>query len=117
MLVDGFPLGGGKVSGGRIKTITRRACAIYNKAGGPLEKNDLLCYNSLLVIIGCNAAACEYKLGDFSMSGHSKWNNIKRKRKDRRRPRQRFSLKIGREIAVAVKEGGGNPASNSSWRL
>ena len=28
------------------------------KRAAPLEKNDLLCYNSLLVIIGCNAAAC-----------------------------------------------------------
>ena len=28
------------------------------KRAAPLEKNDLLCYNNLLVIIGCNAAAC-----------------------------------------------------------
>ena len=48
------------------------------------------------------------------MSGHSKWNNIKRKRKRPTAPAKVFT-KIGREIAIAVKEGG-NPL-NSSWRL
>ena len=47
------------------------------------------------------------------MSGHSKWNNIKRKRKRIDGARAKVFTKIGREIAVAVKEGGGNPASNS----
>ena len=35
VLCDSFPLGGGKVSGGRIKNHYERACAICNKAGGP----------------------------------------------------------------------------------
>ncbi len=51
------------------------------------------------------------------MSGHSKWANIKNKK--RRRPtlkEVRFSQKIGREIAIAVKEGGSDPANNSKLR-
>ena len=47
------------------------------------------------------------------MSGHSKWNNIKRTKEKTDGARAKVFTKIGREIAVAVKEGGGNPASNS----
>ena len=47
------------------------------------------------------------------MSGHSKWNNIKRKKEKTDGARAKVFTKIGREIAVAVKEGGANPASNS----
>ena len=42
------------------------------------------------------------------MSGHSKWNNIKRKKEKTDGARAKVFTKIGREIAVAVKEGGGN---------
>ena len=59
VLVDGFPLGGGKVSGGRIKNpLPEGPAQSAIKRAAPLEKNDLLCYNNLLVIIGCNAVAC-----------------------------------------------------------
>ena len=48
------------------------------------------------------------------MSGHSKWNNIKRKKEKTDGARAKVFTKIGREIAVAVKEGGsGDPANNS----
>ena len=48
------------------------------------------------------------------MSGHSKWNNIKRKKEKTDGARAKIFTKIGRELAVAVKEGGGpDPASNS----
>ena len=47
------------------------------------------------------------------MSGHSKWNNIKRKKEKTDGARAKVFTKIGREISVAVKEGGANPASNS----
>ena len=47
------------------------------------------------------------------MSGHSKWNNIKRKKEKTDGARAKIFTKIGREIAVAVKEGGANPAANS----
>ena len=40
------------------------------------------------------------------MSGHSKWNNIKHKKEKTDSQRARVFTKIGREIAIAVKEGG-----------
>ena len=45
--------------------------------------------------------------GSVTMSGHSKWNNIKRKKEKTDGARAKVFTKIGREIAVAVKEGGG----------
>ena len=51
------------------------------------------------------------------MAGHSKWNNIKRKKEKTDSQRAKIFTKIGREIAVAVKEGGsGDPASNSKLK-
>ncbi len=47
------------------------------------------------------------------MSGHSKWNNIMHKKEKSDAQRAKVFTKIGREIAVAVKEGGAEPASNS----
>ena len=48
------------------------------------------------------------------MSGHSKWNNIKRKREKADGAKAKIFTKIGRELAVAVKEGGSpDPAANS----
>ncbi len=48
------------------------------------------------------------------MSGHSKWNNIKRKKEKTDGARAKVFTKIGRELAVAVKEGGGpDPDANS----
>ena len=51
------------------------------------------------------------------MSGHSKWNNIKRKKEKTDGQKAKIFTKVGREIAVAVKEGGGpDPASNSKLK-
>ena len=51
------------------------------------------------------------------MSGHSKWNNIKRKKEKTDGAKAKIFTKIGRELAVAVKEGGGpDPASNSKLK-
>ena len=50
------------------------------------------------------------------MSGHSKWNNIKRKKEKTDAQKAKVFTKIGREIAVAVKEGGVDPSSNSKLR-
>jgi YebC/PmpR family DNA-binding regulatory protein len=48
------------------------------------------------------------------MSGHSKWNNIKRKKEKTDGAKAKVFTKIGRELAVAVKEGGGpDPSANS----
>ena len=50
------------------------------------------------------------------MSGHSKWNNIKRKKEKTDGARAKVFTKIGREISVAVKEGGADPNSNGKLR-
>lgn len=50
------------------------------------------------------------------MSGHSKWNNIKRKKEATDGAKAKVFTKIGREIAVCVKEGGGDPNNNSKLR-
>lgn len=47
------------------------------------------------------------------MSGHSKWANIKHKKERTDAKRGKAFTKIGREIAVCVKEGGADPSSNS----
>ncbi len=47
------------------------------------------------------------------MSGHSKWANIKHKKERTDAKRGKIFTKIGREIAVAVKEGGPDIAANS----
>ena len=51
------------------------------------------------------------------MSGHSKWTNIKRKKEKADGAKAKVFTKIGRELAVAVKEGGSaDPAANSRLR-
>lgn len=51
------------------------------------------------------------------MSGHSKFANIKHKKEKNDAVRGKIFTKIGRELAVAVKEGGGpDPANNSRLR-
>lgn len=50
------------------------------------------------------------------MSGHSKWNNIKRKKEAADGAKAKIFTRIGREITVAVKEGGPDPSSNAKLR-
>ena len=50
------------------------------------------------------------------MSGHSKWANIKHKKGKSDAARANVFTKIGREIAIAVKQGGADPNSNSKLR-
>ena len=50
------------------------------------------------------------------MSGHSKWNNIKRKKEATDGAKAKIFTKIGREIAVIVKAGGPNPQENSKLK-
>ena len=50
------------------------------------------------------------------MSGHSKWANIKNKKEKTDSQRGKIFTKIGREIAIAVKEGGSDPNNNSKLR-
>ncbi len=50
------------------------------------------------------------------MSGHSKWSTIKRKKGKTDAERAKVFTKIGREMTVAVREGGPDPAVNSKLR-
>lgn len=50
------------------------------------------------------------------MSGHSKFANIKHKKEKNDAKKGKIFTIIGREIAVAVKEGGPDPANNSRLR-
>ena len=50
------------------------------------------------------------------MSGHSKWSNIKRKKEKTDAAKAKIFTKIGREIAVVVKQGGANPNENSKLK-
>jgi YebC/PmpR family DNA-binding regulatory protein len=48
-----------------------------------------------------------------TMSGHSKWNNIKRRKGAADAQRGAVFTKLGREIQVAVHNGGADPEANS----
>ena len=50
------------------------------------------------------------------MSGHSKFANIKHKKEKNDAAKGKIFTVIGREIAVAVKEGGADPANNGKLR-
>ena len=50
------------------------------------------------------------------MSGHSKWHNIQAKKGKTDAQRGKVFTKLGRELLVAVKEGGPDPAGNSKLK-
>ena len=50
------------------------------------------------------------------MSGHNKWSTIKHKKEKTDAQRGKVFTKIGREIALAVKEGSADPAANARLR-
>lgn len=50
------------------------------------------------------------------MSGHSKWHNIQAKKSKTDAARAKVFTKIGKEIAIAIRDGGPNPNSNSKLR-
>ena len=50
------------------------------------------------------------------MSGHSKFANIKHKKENNDAKKGKIFTIIGREIVIAVKEGGADPSSNSKLR-
>jgi len=50
------------------------------------------------------------------MSGHSKWSTIKRKKEKTDSQRAKIFTKIGREMSVAVREGGPDPAVNGKLK-
>lgn len=46
------------------------------------------------------------------MSGHSKWENIKRKKGKTDAIRAKITTKISKEITIAARMGGGDPVGN-----
>lgn len=50
------------------------------------------------------------------MSGHSKWHNIQQKKGKVDAKRGKIFTKIGKEMAVAIKNGGPNPETNAKLR-
>lgn len=50
------------------------------------------------------------------MSGHSKWANIKRRKEAVDGKKAQIYSKIGKELTVAVKQGGPDPANNAKLR-
>lgn len=50
------------------------------------------------------------------MSGHSKWKNIMHKKEKTDAARAKVFTKIGKEMAIAIREGGPDPVSNSKLR-
>ena len=51
------------------------------------------------------------------MSGHSKWHNIQAKKGKADAQRANIFTKLGREIAVSVKEGGPDIETNTRLRM
>ena len=50
------------------------------------------------------------------MSGHSKWNNIKNKKAKTDAQQGKIFTKIGKEIQICVRAGGGDPSTNGTLR-
>ena len=50
------------------------------------------------------------------MSGHSKWKNIMHKKEKTDAQKAKVFTKIGKEMAIAIREGGADPASNSKLK-
>ncbi|WP_333859756.1 YebC/PmpR family DNA-binding transcriptional regulator [Clostridium sp.] len=50
------------------------------------------------------------------MSGHSKWHNIQAKKGKADARKGKIFTKIGKELAIAAKDGGSNPDTNSKLR-
>lgn len=51
------------------------------------------------------------------MSGHSKWSTIKRKKSANDAKRGQLFTRLAREVAMAAREGGGDPDMNFTLRL
>jgi YebC/PmpR family DNA-binding regulatory protein len=54
---------------------------------------------------------------EINMSGHSKWANIKHRKGRQDAKRGKVFTRIGKEITIAAREGGGDPEANPRLRL
>jgi len=66
---------------------------------------------------GYNKANNVIFLNKFYMSGHSKWNSIKRQKGAADQKRSKIFTKLGKAITVAAREGGGDQEMNFKLRL
>lgn len=55
--------------------------------------------------------------GECPMAGHSKWNNIKKRKGAQDAKKGKIFMRHAKEIYVAAKQGGGDIATNASLRL
>ena len=55
--------------------------------------------------------------GGFGVSGHSKWANIKHRKAKQDAQRGKIFTKLGRELILAARAGGGDPATNLRLKM
>ena len=70
------------------------------------------------MVRGSKALKIERKIKkeEEEMSGHSKWHNIQAKKGKADAARGKIFTKLGRELLIAVKQGGPDPAGNSKLK-
>src|SRR5690606_13007843 len=77
-------------------------------------------------LVGASRRACaplpgqakaQRKAGSSDMAGHSKWANIRFRKGAQDAKRGKVFTKLIREITIAARSGGGDPASNPRLRL
>ena len=70
------------------------------------------------MVRGSKALKIERKIKkeEEEMSGHSKWHNIQAKKGKADAARGKIFTKLGRELLIAVKEGGADPTGNSKLK-
>src|SRR5579883_2660683 len=69
-----------------------------------------------LLVVGCAGVSIRLRRGQTTMSGHSKWHQIRRQKGVNDARRGQLFTRLGREIVVAVREGGG-PDPDANFRL
>jgi YebC/PmpR family DNA-binding regulatory protein len=57
-----------------------------------------------------------FLIGGIKMAGHSKWSNIKHRKGKSDAEKGKLFTKLGRELAIAVKEGGPDPETNNKLK-
>jgi YebC/PmpR family DNA-binding regulatory protein len=70
-----------------------------------------------LNLCGTGANPIRNFVTELTMSGHSKWSQIKRKKGVADVKKGAIFTRLGREISIAAREGGGDPDSNFTLRL
>lgn len=73
--------------------------------------------NFSYVPVKADQALSAFKLGGEIMAGHSKWKNIQGRKNAQDAKRGKIFQKLSREIYMAAKAGGADPATNAALRL